>query len=111
MSPQTLLTTNTSTLSVTAMMAVLQAARPGGRAAFLQSGNGDEAGRDHPRLRTSDTAISTLNEFCKKLGKDPVIVQDTTGFIVNRLLTPYMLSAIRFAGNGYRHHRRHRPPP
>ena len=33
-------------------------------------------------------------------GKDPVIVQDTTGFIVNRLLTPYMLSAIRLLEMG-----------
>ena len=30
----------------------------------------------------------------------PVIVQDTTGFIVNRLLTPYMLSAIRLLEMG-----------
>ncbi|MBS1225116.1 MAG: hbd, partial [Proteobacteria bacterium] len=47
-----------------------------------------------------DDTINALNELCKKLGKDPVIVQDTTGFIVNRLLTPYMLSAIRLLEMG-----------
>jgi 3-hydroxyacyl-CoA dehydrogenase len=46
------------------------------------------------------TRSDTLDAFCKKLGKDPVIVQDTTGFIVNRLLTPYMLSAIRLLEMG-----------
>ncbi|MBK8536718.1 MAG: hypothetical protein IPL59_17350 [Candidatus Competibacteraceae bacterium] len=38
-------------------------------------------------FETSDSVISTLNEFCKKVGKDAVTVQDTSGFIVNRLLT------------------------
>jgi 3-hydroxyacyl-CoA dehydrogenase len=51
-------------------------------------------------FETSDEAIKTLDVFCKKLKKDPVIVQDTTGFIVNRLLTPYMLSAIRLLEMG-----------
>ena len=51
-------------------------------------------------FETSDDTIKTLDVFCKKLNKDPVIVQDTTGFIVNRLLTPYMLSAIRLLEMG-----------
>jgi 3-hydroxybutyryl-CoA dehydrogenase len=50
-SPQALLTTNTSTLVGDRDDGGLQAARPGGRSAFLQPGTGDEAGRDHPRLR------------------------------------------------------------
>lgn len=51
-------------------------------------------------FETSEDAISSLNSFCTKIGKDPVIVQDTTGFIVNRLLTPYMLNAIRMLERG-----------
>ena len=46
-------------------------------------------------FETSDATLGTLDAFCKEIGKDPVLVQDTTGFIVNRLLTPYMLNAIR----------------
>ena len=51
-------------------------------------------------FETSEETIDVLNSFCSKIGKDPVIVQDTTGFIVNRLLTPYMLNAIRMLERG-----------
>jgi len=55
-------------------------------------------------FETSEEVINTLREFCKKAGKDPVIVQDTTGFIVNRLL-----SAIRLLEMGTWYYCRHRP--
>ena len=51
-------------------------------------------------FETTDATIESLHTFCKVIGKDPVIVQDTTGFIVNRLLTPYMLNAIRMLERG-----------
>jgi 3-hydroxybutyryl-CoA dehydrogenase len=46
-------------------------------------------------IATSDATIATLKEFGAALGKTVVEARDTPGFIVNRLLVPYMLDAIR----------------
>jgi len=46
-------------------------------------------------ILTSDDAFATAFEFAKSLGKDPVSCRDNSGFIVNRLLVPYLLDAIR----------------
>ena len=44
---------------------------------------------------TTDSAFETACEFGNKLGKVPVRTSDKTGFIVNRLLVPYLMDAIR----------------
>jgi 3-hydroxybutyryl-CoA dehydrogenase len=46
-------------------------------------------------ILTSDEAFDTAFEFAKTLGKEPVAARDNSGFIVNRLLVPYILDAIR----------------
>ena len=46
-------------------------------------------------LLTGDEAIAAATEFVQSLGKEPVACGDNSGFIVNRLLVPYMLDAIR----------------
>jgi 3-hydroxybutyryl-CoA dehydrogenase len=46
-------------------------------------------------ILTSDEAFDTAYEFARSLGKDPVSCRDNSGFIVNRLLVPYILDAIR----------------
>jgi 3-hydroxybutyryl-CoA dehydrogenase len=46
-------------------------------------------------IATASDVYKTAYEFGKKLGKVPVRTSDKTGFIVNRLLVPYMLDAIR----------------
>jgi 3-hydroxybutyryl-CoA dehydrogenase len=46
-------------------------------------------------IATSDSAFEAAYEFGKSLGKVPVRTSDKTGFIVNRLLVPYLLDAIR----------------
>ena len=51
-------------------------------------------------LTTSDETIETLREFVGSLGKTGVVCKDTPGFIVNRLMVPYLLSAIRTLEQG-----------
>jgi 3-hydroxybutyryl-CoA dehydrogenase len=46
-------------------------------------------------IATSDDAFETVFNFGKSLGKVPVRTSDKTGFIVNRLLVPYLLDAVR----------------
>ena len=46
-------------------------------------------------IATDESVYDTAYEFAKKLGKTPVRTSDKTGFIVNRLLVPYLLDAIR----------------
>jgi 3-hydroxybutyryl-CoA dehydrogenase len=46
-------------------------------------------------VATSDAAFESAYEFGKSLDKVPVRTSDKTGFIVNRLLVPYLLDAIR----------------
>jgi 3-hydroxyacyl-CoA dehydrogenase/enoyl-CoA hydratase/3-hydroxybutyryl-CoA epimerase len=42
---------------------------------------------------TSDVAVATIFDLSKKMGKLPVVVKDGTGFLVNRLLMPYLMEA------------------
>src|SRR5438874_11060283 len=46
-------------------------------------------------ILTSDEAFDSAFEFAKSLGKEPVACRDNSGFIVNRLLVPYLIDAIR----------------
>ena len=98
--PETILATNTSTLSVTAMMAVCKHRKRIAGLHFFNPAPALKLVEIIHAFETSDETIERLRVLCKKLGKDPVVVQDTTGFIVNRLLTPYMLSAIHLLEMG-----------
>jgi 3-hydroxybutyryl-CoA dehydrogenase len=51
-------------------------------------------------LATSDETYRTVFEFAQSLGKEPITAPDKPGFIVNRLLVPYLLDAIRSYENG-----------
>ena len=97
---EAVIATNTSTLSVTALMSVC---RHRGRVAGLHFFN------PAPQMalvevihafETSDHTVQQLMDFCRQVDKEPVLVQDTTGFIVNRLLAPYMCDAIRMLERG-----------
>ena len=46
-------------------------------------------------LTTSDATHASLMDFSRAIGKEPITAPDKPGFIVNRLLVPYLLDAIR----------------
>ena len=51
-------------------------------------------------ITTSDTTVEALRAFVTRLGHTPVVCKDTPGFIVNRLMIPIMLEAIRALEQG-----------
>jgi 3-hydroxybutyryl-CoA dehydrogenase len=51
-------------------------------------------------LTTSDDTYTAVFGFAQSLGKEPITAPDRPGFIVNRLLVPYLLDAIRAYENG-----------
>jgi 3-hydroxybutyryl-CoA dehydrogenase len=51
-------------------------------------------------LPTTDAAFELAKGFVEKLGKTAVVAKDTPGFVVNRLLVPYLLDAARIYESG-----------
>jgi 3-hydroxyacyl-CoA dehydrogenase / enoyl-CoA hydratase / 3-hydroxybutyryl-CoA epimerase len=49
---------------------------------------------------SSDMALSTLAAWSIALGKTPVVVRDSPGFVVNRILMPYLVEAVLLIGEG-----------
>jgi len=50
--------------------------------------------------QTSDETVAGLVAFAKQIGKTPIVVKDTPGFLVNRILTVYMTEAARMLQAG-----------
>ncbi len=98
--PGTIFASNTSSLSITAMASHL--ASPGffvGIHFFnpLRSMKVVEVvGGTGPSPKTTERAV----EFARRLGKMPVLVKDTPGFIVNRVARPFYGEALRLLGEG-----------
>ena len=100
--PETIFASNTSSLSITEMMTATSAER---QQRFI----GLHFFNPVPLMKLVEVVRTILTdeqvyeeavEFGKKLGKTPVRASDKTGFIVNRLLVPYMLDSIRALEEG-----------
>jgi 3-hydroxyacyl-CoA dehydrogenase/enoyl-CoA hydratase/3-hydroxybutyryl-CoA epimerase len=52
--------------------------------------------------KSSPEAVATVHALAARLGKTPVIVRDTPGFLVNRILMVYMNEALQLLGEGVR---------
>ena len=100
--PETIFASNTSSISITEMMTTTSPQRQQ-RFIGLHFFNPVPLMKLVEVVRTilTDPAVYEEGiEFGKRLGKVPVRAGDTTGFIVNRLLVPYMLDAIRALEEG-----------
>jgi len=98
--PSTILASNTSSCNVTAMAA---ATRRPGLVLGLHFFNPVPLMKLVEVVRTiltDDPAVKTAIEWVRALGKTPVQTKDSTAFIVNRLLVPYLLDAIRVYESG-----------
>lgn len=98
--PHTLLATNTSSLTVVEIAAATQ--RPE-RVLGLHFFNPVPVMKLVEVVRTLATSNETFAAgmaFARALGKEPIATKDTSGFVVNLLLVPYLLDAIRAAERG-----------
>ncbi len=50
--------------------------------------------------KTSDEAVATIFQLSKSLGKTPIVVKDSAGFLVNRILGPYLNEATYLLADG-----------
>jgi len=98
--PETIFCSNTSSLTITEMSAATKRAD---RFAGLHFFNPVPVMKLVEVVRTIATSEETekiVFEFAKSLGKEPIRAQDNSGFIVNRLLVPYLLDAVRALEEG-----------
>lgn len=99
--PEAILASNTSSVSITQMMTAIE--RP---ARFL----GLHFFNPVPLMKlvevvktiVTDRAVVDLGlDFARRLGKDPILTMDRAGFIVNRLLIPYLMDSVRSLEEGF----------
>ena len=92
--PETIIATNTSSISITQLAAATQRAdrfvgmhffNPVPMMALVELIRG---------LATSDATIATAQELARALGKTPITVKNSPGFVVNRILCPMINEAI-----------------
>lgn len=100
MSEDSIIASNTSSLSITEMATALKRPEnfigmhffnPVDKMPLVEVIRGD---------KSSDRSVAAIVELSQKLGKTPVVVKDGPGFLVNRLLAPYMNEALRLVEEG-----------
>ena len=98
--PHAILASNTSSCNVTAMAAVTK--RPGQVLGvhFFNPVPLMKLVEVVRTILTDEAAAKTVTEWTRAVGKTPVQAKDSTAFIVNRLLVPYLLDAVRVYEGG-----------
>jgi 3-hydroxyacyl-CoA dehydrogenase/enoyl-CoA hydratase/3-hydroxybutyryl-CoA epimerase len=96
----TIICSNTSALSITEMGKALKHPERFIGMHFFNPVNRMPLVEVIPGEKTSDKTIAATIALVKKLGKTPVLVQNCAGFLVNRLLLPYMNEAVVMVQEG-----------
>ena len=98
--PEGILLSNTSSLNVTQMGAVTKRPQKVGGLHFFNPAPVMKLVEVVQTISSSEDTIETVKQFAISLGKTPVLAKDTAGFIVNFLLIPYLIAAIRMLEHG-----------
>ncbi len=98
--PECVIVSNTSSLSVTKMQDVFQHPERFAGMHFFNPVSKMPLVEVIRGEKTSDEAVATVFQFSKKLGKTPIVVKDSPGFLVNRLLAPYLNEAVYLVAEG-----------
>lgn len=98
--PETIFCSNTSSLTITEMAAATKRADRFAGLHFFNPVPVLKLVEVVRGLATSDETVAAVTAFARVLGKEPVACRDNSGFIVNRLLVPYLLDAIRAHSQG-----------
>jgi 3-hydroxybutyryl-CoA dehydrogenase len=93
--PETIIASNTSSLCITELAAATKRPDRFGGLHFFNPVPLMKLVEVIRALTTSAETNAALTEFASSLGKEPIAAPDRPGFIVNRLLVPYLLDAIR----------------
>ena len=100
--PQTILATNTSALSVSELAASIQDPTRVVGIHFFNPVHRMQLVEVIVGKQTSPQVVQRSVEFVQQLGKLPVVVKDSPGFLVNRILMPYLIEAGHLFENGAR---------
>jgi 3-hydroxybutyryl-CoA dehydrogenase len=98
--PETIFCSNTSSLTITELSAATARADRFAGLHFFNPVPVMKLVEVVRTVATSDETFDTVFEFAKTLGKDPIRARDNSGFVVNRLLVPFLLDAIRALEEG-----------
>jgi len=98
--PEAILASNTSTIPITKLAAGLKRPERFCGIHFFNPVRRMKLVEVIRGAKTSDETIATAVAFAKRIGKSPIVVGDGPGFLVNRLLFPYMNEAIELLCDG-----------
>ncbi len=95
-----ILATNTSALAVTELASVVPEPERVVGLHFFNPVHRMQLVEVVTTAQTHDARIARLVDFVKKLGKTPIVCADSPGFVVNRILFPYLDEAVRLVCEG-----------